>query len=125
MPPETTTFSAVACRRKQPRHQLPKDLNARVQLPRRGPGGKVCPMTLRDVSASGLSFTLAHALPGVDIGDVLEHARILVGRRTIHADLLVMHLTPGPTAGATCGALIYPATDRDIVAWQELIASAS
>jgi hypothetical protein len=80
-------------------------------------------MPLRDISASGLSFQLTLELPGLEPGRCLGPSLISFGKHRIHADLLVMHLTPDATPGAVCGVLVYPTRNRDLVTLQSLILS--
>ena len=80
-------------------------------------------MKLGDVSGAGLSFVLGHELPGLDVGDCLADARLVVGGRVARGDLLVMHLTPDRTPGSRCGALFYPRGDDDLLALREILAA--
>ncbi len=79
-------------------------------------------MLLKDLSASGLSFVLSHELPGLEPGRLLEEVTFQVRGQTIRGEIVVMHVTPEPTAGSCCGALFYPATDEDILHLRDLVA---
>jgi hypothetical protein len=48
---------------------------------------------------------------------------ISFGKHRIHADLLVMHVTPDAEPGAICGVLVYPARNKDLITLQSLILS--
>lgn len=104
----------IACRRSHTRHKVDPGNAGRVEFGYPFPGGEVCTMTLRDISASGVSFLIGRELPGLEEGRSIDEARIHLHGKTIDADLLVMHLTPDPGPGSVCGALIYPREDEDI-----------
>jgi hypothetical protein len=74
------------------------------------------------MSAAGLSIVLEHELPGLEPGSRLDGATVRVGQRVFRADLLVMHVTPGPTRGAICGVLVYPVEDGDLLTLRDVIA---
>ena len=86
-----------------------------------GPSDHPCAMQVRDISVSGISFTISEELPGLEVGRILEGATIRIGRRVIRGDLVVMHLT-SPEPDALCGALFYPQRDADILKLRALIA---
>lgn len=112
--------TSVACRRRHNRHQFPVDAGARVEFGYPNPRGERVSMRLRDISASGLSFLVSRELPGLEEGRCIDTVTISWGTHEIHADLLVMHLTPDAGVGAVCGALIYPLDDKDIITLQSL-----
>jgi hypothetical protein len=109
-------------RRHHNRHVLAPDSAARAEFGYPDPGGHPCTMPLQDMSASGLSIVLEHELPGLEAGSRLDGATVRIGTRAFRADLLVMHVTPGPWEGAVCGALVYPAEDGDLLTLREVIA---
>jgi hypothetical protein len=109
-------------RRRQNRHALPRTAEARVEFEYPAPGGWPCVMPLRDVSAAGLSIVLTHELPGLEVGSRLDGATVRIGTHAFLADLVMMHVTPGPSKGAVCGALIYPAEDCDLLTLRKAIA---
>jgi len=113
----------TACRRRAPRHAIPAGVDAQVQFGWPTPAAHRCVMAVRDISASGLSLVLAHDLPGLELGRCIHKVAIRIGGRRVFADLLVMHITPAPFAGAVCGCLIYPLDDPDILGWQALVRS--
>ncbi|MDQ7007452.1 MAG: hypothetical protein Q9Q40_09480 [Acidobacteriota bacterium] len=115
----TTT---IACRRADTRHRIEPGANGRVEFGYPFPGGEPCTMPLRDISASGVSFLISRELPGLEEGRSLDRVAIRLRGRTVHADLLVMHLTPDPGPGSVCGALIYPLEDEDIRELHALLA---
>ncbi len=112
----------TACRRRHPRIQVGPGDEARVEFGWPGPTGHPCSMEIRDISAGGVSFRLAHDLPGLEVGDSIRRVRLTVRGREILCDLLVMHLTPDNTKGSVCGAFIYPRDDEDILGLQQLVA---
>ncbi len=109
-------------RRRHDRHRLPQSADARAEFGYPDPDGHPCTMPVRDVSASGLSIVLAHELPGLEPGSRLDGATVRVGMRSFRADLLVMHVTPGPERGAICGALVFPLEDADLLTLREVVA---
>lgn len=116
----TTT---VACRRRHKRYQVPPGIEAAVEFPYPGPSSQRFSMPVRDISASGLSFQLTLELPGLEPGRSLGPGLIVFGEHRIRADLLVMHLTPDAEPGSTCGVLVYPSRDNDLLTMQSLILS--
>ena len=114
-------MSTITCRRRHERFVLEPGA-AWIEFAYPAPGGFGLRMQLRDISASGVSFVLSHSLPSLDIGRGIERASLDLGRRKIHGDLLVMHLTPDATRGSICGALFYPRGDANILAIQSIVA---
>lgn len=110
-------------RRRHPRVSFAPDSEARVVFGYPYPGSHRCVMPLRDLSASGLSFTLNLDLPGLDAGHSIAEAELVVGKKVVRGELLVMRLTPGPYTGAVCGSLFYPREDRDTLKLQEIVGS--
>lgn len=116
----TTT---VACQRRHTRYEVPPDTEAAVEFPYPLASSERFSMPLRDISASGLSFKLTIELPGLEAGCSLGPSLISFGKHRIHADLLVMHVTPDAEPGAICGVLVYPARNKDLITLQSLILS--
>jgi hypothetical protein len=114
--------TGVKCRRRHKRFVVPKDAGARVNFDFPRAGDHPCSMALRDISAGGLCFVLEHDLPGLDVGQVIDQSEVLGFGQSIRGELFLMHLTPAATKGAVCGALFFPAGDRNILAWQALVA---
>lgn len=110
------------CRRRHNRFLLEAADEATVAFRFPDRKGHPCRMPLRDVSSAGLSFRLAHELPGLEPGFRLDGSTVAIAGRVIVGDLLVMHVTPVPCAGAVCGALFYPRQDRDILSMRGLLA---
>ncbi len=79
-------------------------------------------MALREISPSGLSFVLAHVLPGIEVGRALRRVRLEVAGHTVRGDVVVMHMTPDDRPGSVCGGLFHPSRDADIVKLKQLIA---
>ncbi len=113
------------CRRLHNRFRIGETGDGLVAFGYPDPGGHLCRMPLHDLSAAGLSFRLAHELPGLEAGCRLDGVSVTIAHRVIEGDLLVMHVTPGPCAGAVCGALFYPREDRDILELRGLLAELS
>jgi hypothetical protein len=109
-------------RRVARRYAVSKSHNARLEFDYPGPGGKHYDLPLIDISVSGLSFRCGDELPGMDSGTTLSPVVIRLGKCDIHGDLLVMHVTSGRSAEATCGALFYPAKDADLMKLKSAIA---
>lgn len=116
-------MSSKPNRRRQQRLNFPPEVEARLVFGYPFPGGHRCVMPLRDLSPGGMAFTLNLDLPGLDIGQSIEQAELIVGDKRVRGDILVMHLTPGPFTGAVCGSLFFPLEDEDIVTYQGLVAS--
>jgi hypothetical protein len=112
---------ATTCRRGHRRFALPEEAHATVEFDHPYPGGHHCSMRMRDLSASGISFHLAHDLPGIEVGDGIDRVVLRIEGYEIRGDLLVMHLTPDATRGSVCGALFYPRGDRNLRALQALV----
>ena len=123
MPKEGVVTTTVACRRRHTRYEVPPGTEAAVEFPYPGPHSDRFEMPLRDISASGLSFELTLELPGLEAGKCLGPSVISFGQHRIRADLLVMHMTPDAGIGSTCGVLVYPARDSDLLTLQSLILS--
>ena len=111
-----------ACRRKHPRFPLSPSHEGVVEFGYPGPDDTPCCMRLLDISRGGISFVLAHDLPGLEAGDSIDAARVCLAGRVVQGDVVVMHLTPEATLGAVCGALFLPVEDADILAMRELLA---
>lgn len=109
------------CRRTHDRFPLDPTTGGTIEFLFPGPTGAPCAMRLRDLSRSGLSFVLAHELPGLEVGDSLDHTCMKIAGREVRGDVLVMHLTPDDAAGAVCGALFYPADDVDILTLRAIL----
>lgn len=110
------------CRRSHRRHRVRGGEGCTVTFHFPDPSGHRCEMPLHDLSDAGLSVVLAHELPGLEVGDQLEGAKVSVGTRSFRGDLLVMHVTPAPEAGATFGALFFPESDADLLTLRRVIA---
>ncbi len=117
--------TGIKQRRKHERYAPPAQWEARVEFEFPKPGGQPCSMRLKDISAGGLCFVLERDLPGLDVGESLDQATVVVGDRRIAGDLFVMRLTPNATKGATCGAFFFPAGDENILAIQAVVAAAA
>src|SRR5262245_52619703 len=108
------------CRRRHPRHPLDESLAARVEFGYPRQQDPPCAARLRDLSESGIGFILEQELPGLEVGDSLDGAALRLGGRVVRGDLLVMHFTATP-GGCLCGALFYPASDEDLLAFREIL----
>ena len=117
------TATAKRGRRRVRRYALPPHLEACVEFGYPTPRAHRCRLKVNDVSPSGLSFTMAHELPGLEIGSEIGRATLRAGKHVVHGDLVVIHLTPEASVGAICGTILYPRTDADIVKLKSLIAA--
>ncbi len=113
----------AVCRRGHRRYALSPGAEATVEFGYPEPDGYACAMALKDLSASGLSVTLAHELPGLEPGRAIAGATVRVRGRAFRGDLLVMHLTPDATPGSVFGALFFPASDGDLLVLRETVAA--
>jgi hypothetical protein len=109
-------------RRVTRRYAVSTSHHARLEFDYPGPGGRHFDLSLIDISVSGLSFLCGDDLPGLDSGTTLSPVVIRLGKCDIHGDLLVMHVTSGPSNKTTCGALFYPAKDADLLKLKSAIA---
>ena len=114
-------MSSPDCRRKNPRFSLVAPYDGTIQFGFPEAHSAVCTMTLLDLSRGGLSFVLAHELPGLEVGESIDAARVHLAGRIVTGDIVVMHLTPDAGRGAVCGALFFPTEDEDILALRGLI----
>lgn len=108
-------------RRKQPRYKAPEQLASRVVFQYRPLGNDTFEMPIKDLSPSGVSFTLTSDLPKLEVGDCIARVKIHLGEDTLRGDLLIMHLSPGAEEGAVCGGLYFPSSDEDILKLQGVI----
>ena len=111
-------------RRRQRRHTVTREQVACVEFEHPVPNGKHYRLPIHNFSASGVSFYLdeEHDLDGLDAGTDLPQATVRVGDCMIQGDLVIMHTTPGPGSRPICGALLYPATDNDLLKLKSVIA---
>ena len=72
-------------------------------------------MRVRDLSAGGISFELAHELPGLDVGTNLDKVTLRLGPDAVRGDIVVMRISQR-REGAICGGIFYPSSDEDAVA---------
>ncbi len=109
------------CRRSSSRIALDSLYDAVIEFGYPTPGGHPCSMPLKEISPSGLSFMLAHELPGIEVGRALERVKLKINGHTVRGDLVVMHLTPDENPGSVCGGLFHPWRDSDILNLEKLI----
>ncbi len=83
-------MSSKPNRRRQQRLNFPPEVEARLVFGYPFPGGHRCVMPLRDLSPGGMAFTLNLDLPGLDIGQSIEQA-----------ELIVLGRGPGATVAST------------------------
>ena len=114
--------STTKCRRQAERRSLAPDSPGVIEFGYPTPRDHPCSMSLRDMSSAGVSFVLAHELPGLEVGRTLRRVTLHVNGEEIHGDLVVMHLTPGDSAGSVCGGLFDPARDSDIIGLKKVLA---
>jgi len=116
MPTRTDT------RRRTPRHAVVLDHDAFVEFDLPGPGGK-CRLPLSDLSHSGLSFHGEVAeISSIESGSTIPDVSLRIRECIIQGDLVVMHVTPRPDSRILCGALLYPATDHDLLKLKAVLA---
>jgi hypothetical protein len=111
--------TTTACRRKQRRHRIAPDTNARVEFAFPHPGGARHSLPLVDLSLSGFSFRMSPELSWLETGTMIPEVVIHLGGCTLQGELLLMHVT---RREGICGALFYPATDTDLIKLKSLIA---
>jgi len=85
--------------------------------------GGSCRLPLSDLSHSGLSFHgEPDEIPPVESGSTISGVSLRIKECIIRGDLLVMHVTPRPDSRILCGALLYPATDDDLLKLKAVLA---
>ncbi|RMG48694.1 MAG: hypothetical protein D6718_01235 [Acidobacteria bacterium] len=112
----------IACRRKHRRFRLPPGVSGRVRFLYPFLGPRPVDLPLRDISASGISFTFSRPLPLLEPGDCLPEVTLVVGDLTIEGELLVMNLRTSARDDGVCGGLFFPADDEEIERYQRLVA---
>jgi hypothetical protein len=117
-------WTITKTRRRQRRYEISGESRASVEFEHPVPHGAHHRLYLTNVSASGISFLVEHGseLGRLEEGASLPRAIVRFGECMIHGDLIVMHFTPGPTGYDVCGALLYPASDMDLVKLKGVIA---
>lgn len=116
MPTRTPT------RRRTPRHAVVLDEGAFVEF-KHPTSGINCRLPLSDISHAGLSFHgETGEMPAVESGTSITEARLRIRECIIKGDLVVMHVTPCPDSRILCGALLYPATDHDLLKLKAVLA---
>jgi hypothetical protein len=114
--------TTTATRRRSPRHAVVLDHDAFVEFDPSGPGEKLR-LPLSDLSHSGLSFHGERGeMPPVESGGTIANVSLRIRECIIQGDLVVMHVTPRPDSRILCGALLYPATDHDLLKLKAVLA---
>ena len=112
----------TATRRKTPRHAVVLDEGAFVEFTHPSTAGP-CRLPLSDLSHSGLSFHGEPGeLPSMESGSTISGASVRIRECVIQGDLVVMHVTPRSDSRILCGALLYPATDHDLLKLKAVLA---
>jgi len=111
-------------RRKQARYTMTQDPEAFVEFPVPRAGGRTVRLPLVNLSASGVSFAVENdsELVQLEAGTTIPRAVARVGTHRVRGELVVMHVTGGRDSRYVCGALLYPATNADLVELRGLIA---
>ncbi len=109
-------------RRRQLRYSLTGN-RACLEFEYPSPKGRQYRLTLTDMSASGVSFSLdREEAPLLEAGTTVSSALVRVGDCMIRGDLLIMHMTPDSETTLVCGALLYPESDSDLIKLKSVIA---
>ena len=118
MPTETKN------RRKQARYSLSHDSQAFVEFDLPRAGGRTVRLPMVNLSAAGISFAVENdpELVQLEAGTTIPRAVARVGTHRVRGELVVMHVTGGSDSRYVCGALLYPATNADLVELRGLIA---
>jgi hypothetical protein len=112
----------IASRRKVERHALKLDESTLVEF-RYPSSGPVWKLPLIDMSQSGLSFGAEEGeLPPLESGISIPGVTVRIGNCAIQGELLIMHVTPRPNSRILCGALLYPASDPDLIKLRAVLA---
>jgi len=99
------------CSRRDDRHVLSRDLNARVEFDY--PAGKLWSLPIVDFSVAGLSFSLDRGRPPMECGSRLSEVKVHIGDAAIAGDLAILHVTRDAESGTVCGALFHPSTQEE------------
>ena len=113
-------------RRRQLRHAFDDPWVACVEFEHPSPNGRHFRLAVSDLSASGLSFDVsADDDLDLEIGSTLPGVQLRVSDCVVRGELVTMHMTTRPGGGRTCGALLYPESDDDLMKLKSLIAGMS
>ncbi len=109
-------------RRRFPRFQIP---GAMLAFGFPAPLGKCCEQPLKDVSLGGIAFTFPRdsCIGRVHVGQVIPAIRLVVGRKVVQLDMLVMRVDEEPHGQMVCGGLAYWKSTDDFQRVKELIES--
>jgi hypothetical protein len=58
----------------------------------------------------------------MESGSTISGASVRIRECVIQGDLVVMHVTPRSDSRILCGALLYPATDHDLLKLKAVLA---
>lgn len=111
-------------RRRQARYSIADDPEAFVEFPVPRAGGRTVRLPMVNLSAAGISFAVESDpdLVTLEVGTTIPRAVARVGTHRVRGELVVMHVTGGRDSRYVCGALLYPATNADLVELRGLIA---
>jgi hypothetical protein len=111
----------IATRRHQLRYRFAEGTPACVEFD--DAAGRRRSFTLTDISVAGISFTIApgDGAAALEAGSTLEGVRVRVRDCVVEGELVTMHMTAREDGGHTCGALLYPSTDADLIKLKSLI----
>ena len=70
-------------------------------------------LALRELSVSGLAFSMPGPLPGIEPGAMLDKSVIRLGELEIHGSMTVLHTTRGFGAQYIVGAQFFPRSEAD------------
>jgi hypothetical protein len=111
-------------RRRQRRYAVTDQKTTCLEFELPGRPGRPVRLPVTNLSASGVSFSLDDVaeLGGLEEGTSVPGAVVRIGECIVRGDLLIMHVSPDARGGSICGALLYPATETDLVKLKGVIA---
>jgi len=108
---------------RDPRFAIPPDLDGRIAFHYPNAEGRRITASLLDLSIAGLSFALDHELPLIVRGARIEGAVLLVADREIEGNVRIMYCSRDEAGPAIYGGIFYPATERDQLEMNGLLAA--
>jgi len=103
-------------RRKVHRHRIAASAEVRIEFAYRG---RPLSLPVLDLSVAGFSFAMLDELEALEPGVCISDATLRLGKRELHGDVIVMHVTP---ERGVIGALFYPASDEDLIRMKFVLA---
>jgi hypothetical protein len=102
-------MSTTTTRRRDPRYPLMHDATALIEVDDVDRPGERQAFQILDVSVSGISFGIPHAVNGIEPDRTITGAMLRVGSCAIRGHLILRYISgEGGWQGLVCGGLFYP-----------------